>query len=130
MLTHRSLVAACGAAVLGLVLTAPAQGAGPALHTTYLTFSGRFSLPGVSLGAGTYIFERVSPTAGTVVQVLSQDRSQAYYLGFTMRVDRPRDWRADRVVLLDETPPGTPVRVKAWFPVGEPRGYEFVYKKP
>lgn len=128
MFTRRSMLAACGAVVLGLVLTAPVHGGGTSLDTTYLTFSGPVALPGVSLGAGTYIFERVSATTPAVVQVLTQDRSRIHYLGFTMRVSRPAGLRANQVVLLEETPRGTPARVKAWFPIGSLRGYEFAYE--
>lgn len=129
MFTQRAMLAVCGAAVLGIALTAPVKAAGPERHTTYLTFSGPFALPGVSLVAGTYVFERASPTEGTVIQVLSRDRSKIHYLGFTMRAERPHDWPTDRVVQLEETRPGSPVRLKRWFPIGELRGYEFVYRQ-
>ena len=48
-------------------------------RTTYLTFSQPVQLPGVALGAGTYLFELADPDAAPgVVRVLSRDRRIAY----------------------------------------------------
>ena len=86
-------------------------------------------LPGVTLPAGTYIFEVVNPNGGSdVVIVRSRDRSKVYLMQFTRAVYRPqsRQPEGDRL-RFGETPAGTPPPVKAWFPEGETRGREFIY---
>ena len=65
-----------GLALVGLVAAAPGDAGVDSNRTTQLTFSKPFSLPGVTLGAGTYIFERAAPqSAIEVVRVSSQCRS-------------------------------------------------------
>jgi hypothetical protein len=130
MLTRRSVRTVCGIVMLGVVMTTSAQGWLNESRTTYLTFSGPVGLPGVSLGAGTYIFERVSATTPDVIRVLSRDRSKLYYMAFTRSTERPAGLGADRHIVLDEVPRGTPVRIKAWFPVGERTGHAFIYPSP
>ena len=62
MTSRKSVLAVFGVLTMGLVLTVPMHGAEVALRTNYLTFSGPVALPGVTLQAGTYIFERVVET--------------------------------------------------------------------
>ena len=43
-------------------------------HPTYMTFSRPVSLPGVTLGSGTYIFEFANPRSGSdVLRVVSRE---------------------------------------------------------
>ena len=51
----------------------------------FLTFSGPFTVPGVTLSQGTYVFR--SPSPG-VLQVLSADRRATYAMAFTTPVER------------------------------------------
>lgn len=126
MFNRKSLAAACGAAILGLVMAASSNASTNA-KTTYLTFSGRVALPGVTLGAGTYTFELVDSTSRNIVLVRSRDTSRVQWMGFTMRTRRPAGVRADRLATLGEAPRGTPPPVTAWYPLGESTGYQFIY---
>ena len=112
--------------VAGL-LSAAAVARGSVPYTNYLTFSARFALPGMSLPAGTYIFDVVSPGSYDVVRVTSRDGAHVYTMAFTKRVERPRGLRADRQILFSEGRPGETPAVKAWFPIGESIGHEFLY---
>ena len=126
MLKSRFVLVSCVAAALGLA-TAASVARANAPHTMYLTFSAPFALPGVALPAGTYIFEVVAPGSTDVVQVRSRDRAQVYLTAFTRRVNRPAGLRADRQVVFNEVPSGTTPPIKAWFPIGEDVGHEFLY---
>ncbi len=61
MMSRKSIVTACAAVLMGLVIAGSTQAWGDATRKTYLTFSGPVSLTGVTLAAGTYTFERPSP---------------------------------------------------------------------
>ena len=117
-----------GALVLGLSLTAPMHGAeSSALHTNRLTFDGPVRLPGVTLGAGTYLFERVEPTNADVIVVRSGDRGRVYFMAATRRTERPAGLAADRVVTFGEARRGEVPPITAWYPDGERKGHAFVY---
>ena len=60
-MTTRRLVGALSVTILTLALEQHASALNPAKSTTYLTFSQAVGLPGVSLQAGTYVFERAEP---------------------------------------------------------------------
>ena len=124
-----SLVACCGA--LGMLAFSGSAGAqiGPFDQTSYMTFSQKVQLPGVTLPAGTYIF-RLPDRNGArhVIQILSRDRSVVY----AMLPTRPT-YRAqaenDPSVLFHKSPSGTPQPIRAWFYAGEKFGLEFAYPK-
>jgi hypothetical protein len=115
------------ALVLAGLLAAASAARGDAVHTNYLTFSAPFALPGVSLPAGTYAFQVVAPGAHDVVRVSSRDGSRVYFMAFTTPVNRPGGLRADRQIVFNEVQAGVTPPVKAWFPIGERVGHEFVY---
>lgn len=123
----KSRFAISSAVVLAGLLSAASLARADAAHTNYLTFSAPFALPGIALPAGTYMFEVVAPGANDVVRVRSRDGSRVYLLAFTTSVDRPRGLRADRQIVFDEVPAGVTPPVKAWFPIGETVGHEFIY---
>src|ERR1044071_4045454 len=59
---------------------------------THVTFNRTVALPGVTLEAGSYIFELAEPIgASDLVRVSSRDRRVLYLTAFTRIVDRPRD---------------------------------------
>ena len=88
-ITRRGTLAVLGLALVGLVAAAPGQAGVDSNRTTQLTFSKPFSLPGVTLGAGTYIFERAAPqSAIEVVRVSSRDRRFVYYMGLDRKSTR------------------------------------------
>jgi hypothetical protein len=126
----RRKVSVAGAAVLLVAMlgigAASAWTAGPRIM--YVTFSGPVLLPGVTLPAGTYIFERADPLNHIdLVRVLARDRSKVYLLGFTTQVPRPEGLPRDRVILFHEARTGAAPRIDAWFPQDEPVGHRFVY---
>lgn len=97
-------------------------------RTTYLTFSRSVRLPGVTLDAGTYVFELADPyNAAGVVRVLSGDRRKSYFMGFTNATERPRGLRLDASVSLGEPAGGVAPPITAWYPIGERTGRQFIY---
>ena len=116
-----------GLALVGLVAAAPGGADVGTERTTQLTFSKPFSLPGVTLTAGTYIFERAAPlSAIEVVRVSSRDRRFVYYMGFTELVEKPRG--VNSPITFGEAPQGAPVPVRDWYPAGTSTGHRFIYR--
>ena len=125
-ITRRGTLAVLGLALVGLVAAAPGDASVDTNRTTELTFSRPFSLPGVTLGAGTYIFERASESAIEVVRVSSRDRRSVYYTGFTELVQKPRGIASP--VTFGEAPAGSASPVRAWYPTGTNTGHRFLYR--
>jgi hypothetical protein len=120
------VLTACGAVVLGLVMTASGH-ALTASRTTALSFSGPVSLPGMTLPAGTYVFGRALPDNVHLVRISSADQRTVYLTTFTQLIDRPASLPANRHVMLGEAAAGHAPPIKAWFPIGERQGHEFIY---
>ena len=129
MMTRKSVVTACSGVALALLMTAGSS-AWTRSKMTSLSFTGPVSLPGVTLAAGTYVFERALPDGDIhLVRISSADQRTVYLTTFTNLVDRPAGVPADRLVILGEPKAGTAPPVKAWFPMGERQGHEFIYNK-
>ena len=95
--------------------------------TNTLTFSKPVSLPGVTLAAGTYVFEAgPGGTNPNIVRVLSPNRQKLFYLGFTAPIVRPRDAGPD-LLTFGEAANGAPAPILAWYPIGSNSGHEFMY---
>jgi hypothetical protein len=126
MRSVKAIVVLC-AVLLGVA----AAGAGTlSNHRNVLSFSGPVALPGVSLAAGSYIFEILDPDASTdVVVVRNRDHTQVFYMGLTRRIDRPASLARGRLVTFGEAASGNPAPISAWYPLGESRGYEFLYAR-
>jgi hypothetical protein len=90
----------------------------------FLTFSGPFSIPGVTLAEGTYLFRR--PTHG-VLQVLSSDRRHVYTQAFTVPMSRAKATDEVEVTFAEPSVTGAPQRVRAWYAPGETVGQELLY---
>jgi hypothetical protein len=120
-----------GAVIVGLLATVSVHGGGSAAaRTTYLTFNVPVALPGVALAPGTYIFELAAPGERLdLVHVLSRDRSQVYYAGFTELVGRSAGLRTDRPISFGESRMGAPRPITVWYPLNESTGHRFVYPK-
>jgi hypothetical protein len=95
---------------------------------TILTFSGPVSLPGLTLNAGTYVFELADPNGNDdAVVVMNEDRNHVYYLGMTKPVRRPANLRRDQAVTFGVAERGTPVPIAAWYPLSDLWGHQFIY---
>jgi hypothetical protein len=127
MLTRRVATTMFGALALGLFLAAPTHGSANALHTNMLTFGAPVRLPGVTLAAGSYIFERVVATNRDIVVVRSGDRTSVYFMGTTQPIERPDGLDRNRAVTFGESRPGSTPPITAWYPVGERMGHAFIY---
>jgi hypothetical protein len=128
MTNRRFTVIAWGAAFLGLWLATTADARIQSPRVNHLTFSGPVGLPGVTLAAGTYVFELTDPSA-RIVRVLSRDGSHLYFTGFTLDTRRPAGMSRDRSVALGEARPGVAPRITAWYPISESSGHQFIYAK-
>ncbi len=124
-----AMTAAFGVA-LGLVLVSSVGAANNAeRRTTYLTFSQPIGLPGVTLPAGTYVFEIADPMMSwDVIRVTNRQRNQVYFTAFTDRIERPRGDRGETGVVFAEREEGRVRRIAAWYPNGESTGHEFIYR--
>jgi hypothetical protein len=127
MTNRRNAAVLIGASVLGLALTVPVLGSSVPVDTTRLTFNGPVRLPGVTLIAGTYLFERVEMTNPDVIVVRNGDRTKVYYMGSTHRAERPAGLAAGRFVTIAEGPRGAVPAIEAWYPEGAGYGHAFVY---
>jgi hypothetical protein len=116
----------CALVVFGAVTTPPAA-ATPLDKRTVFSISAPFSLPGVTLPAGCYMFRLVGDTRGRdVVQVLSGDGTTVYAMFVALRT--PRGEPVDTAsVLFMETASGVPIAVRSWWYPAESYGYEFLY---
>jgi hypothetical protein len=126
MCNRKSLLAVVGAVVIGVGAAASAH-AWPD-HTNYVTFSGPFALPGVTLTAGTYMFRTPSDSDANIVQVMNRAGTKAYYMGLTTPVLRPSSQTA-LMVVVGEAPSGQAPPIRAWFPAGEREGHSFIYQR-
>ena len=128
MFPRKPLVTAL-AVVIVVLATAVSIGAGVSTNDRmYVTFNQPVSLPGVSLGSGTYIFERLDSTEHSVVRVLSRDRKISHYMGFTATVPRPAGLKHDQVISFAEAAPNAPQPISIWWPENS-TGQQFIYPK-
>ena len=121
----------CVVAVAAIVTASASLSANtaPLTMANHLTFSHAVMLPGVTLTAGTYVFE--SGPGGTnphIVRVMSQNRQRLYYLGFTFPVIRPAG-DAPSVLTFGEAASGAAPPILAWYPVGSNHGHGFPYRQ-
>jgi hypothetical protein len=128
MFTRKVALIAFAAAVGAVVMASSSPAAsqsGPLTTTHNLTFSRTVALPGVTLPAGTYVFERDSNANG-IVRVMTPNYQRMLYVGFTARVLRPRGFQS--AVSFGEAKAGEPIPIVAWYPVGSSEGHKFLYR--
>ena len=91
----------------------------------FLTFSGPFQIPEVTLPAGTYVFTVVAPS---IIRVSSPDRLRQYAMFFTAPIVQaePDD---QYEMVMTRTDPTAPVRIAKWFLPNKTAGFEFLYPK-
>src|SRR3989442_2686785 len=122
-----SRVLCCALAFAAIV--APGARADEHDKLTYFTFSGAVQIPGHTLAAGTYMFKLAdSPSNRHIVQVFNKDGSKLYATILAIP-DQRLDPSDKPVVMVKETPAGSPSAVRAWFYPGNTIGDEFVYPK-
>ena len=109
-----------------IVLSTVSQASPPLKETNNLTFGSPVALPGVTLPAGTYVFERDSVDNSRIVRVKSPNYQKLLFVGFTMPVTRPRALKSP--VSFGEAAAGEPIPIVAWYPVGSNRGHQFLYR--
>jgi hypothetical protein len=121
-------LAAVALVAMGTLTLAGSLNATTIAHTNYVTVSAPIARPGVSVPAGTYIFEVPLDRASLdVVRVMSRDGRRVYLTAFTQTVNRPAGQAGRSALVFGEAASGTPTPVKIWFPVGERIGHAFIY---
>jgi hypothetical protein len=95
---------------------------------TSMTFSNTVEMPGVTLPAGTYIFQLADTPTRNVVQVMSQDQKKVLGQWTFVQSRRPKA-TGDTVVMFKENREGTTPAVQYWYYPGESIGKEFIYPK-
>lgn len=114
------------AVVAAAVVSTTSQASPPLIETNNLTFGSPVALPGVTLPAGTYVFERDINDNARIVRVKSTNYQRLLFVGFTMPVTRPRGLEIP--VSFGEAAAGEPIPIIAWYPVGSNRGHQFLYR--
>jgi hypothetical protein len=121
-------MAALGVA-LGIVLVSSVGAASEDKRTTYLTFSQPVGLPGVTLPAGTYLFEVADPlVSADIIRVSNRKRTMVYFTAWTDRVERRAGERGEMGITFTPAQPESVRRIAAWYPRGESSGHEFIYR--
>jgi hypothetical protein len=127
----RPMKLVCGAAVLAMC----SLGLAPSAHAdewnkkTYLTFSGPVEIPGVTLAAGTYLFQLADPDASRHV-VMVRDKAGTKVYSMFMTIPDQRSQAPQRnVIMFAERAASAPQAIKSWFYPGNSIGEEFVYPK-
>ena len=116
-------------AVLATVVGVAAQAGAVVQITTRavnnLTFSHAFTLPGVTMPAGTYVFESgPNDMNQNIVRVSSKNRQTVFYTGFTAALVRPT---GHSLVTFGEAVTGAPIPMLAWYPMGTNQAHGFQY---
>lgn len=129
MFSRKSLVTALALVVLGLGTTVSIGASPKAKHTMYVTFNRPVSLPGVTLGSGTYIFEAPgSEYDHDLVRVLSRDRSRVFLTTFTRPVERPAGMKRDQLMSFGEPSRDGALPIAVWWP-HDSVGRQFIYPR-
>src|SRR5262245_53903023 len=95
----RRTAAGCGV-ITGLLIGVATLGAWSGQKaTTHLTFNTPIGLPGVALGAGTYVFQIETPNTNLdAVRVTDESGKRTYFMGYTVEVVRPKELPDDRQI--------------------------------
>jgi len=126
MLKRNTIRISIFAVIAAVVVSTASQASPPLSVTNNLTFGSAVALPGITLPAGTYVFERDVNVNSPIVRVKSPNLQRLMFLGFTTPVTRPRGFKAP--VSFGEAEAGDPIPIVAWYPVGSDRGYQFQYR--
>jgi hypothetical protein len=128
MLARKIVHTLCGVVLLGVLATSSTGAIPNARRTTYFTFKAEVGLPGITLPAGSYVFEVMNPdTSADLVRVMNRERTRTYALRFTRTVHRSQWEDLKSTIMLGEAPAGQPQPIKTWFPKHEPAGRYLIY---
>ena len=125
MTNRRMLIGTVVAA--GLIATVVSVQATTSDRRTVMTFNGPVALPGVTLAAGSYTFELITPISNEAVRVSNKQGS--VFMSFTERVARPAGLPSDATVRFGEAAPGMVPPIMEWYPTGEAVGHRFIYAR-
>ena len=116
----------CVLAALSVVATT--LSATPLNRMTYFAFNKPVRVTGVLLPPGDYVFEIMNPTtASNVIRIADRKKVKTYVMALTRPVVRPSAKRLDPVIVFgEEASATTPHTIRAWYPAGVTRGYEFL----
>jgi ABC-type Fe3+ transport system permease subunit len=127
MCTRKLVVSVLAVVAVASVGVASSHARSSFHRTNYLTFSGPVSLPGVTLGAGTYAFVAGPLDSDpSLVRVLTRDGQQVLYQGFTTPVTRPAG-RGVPAIVFGEAPANAPMPIRVWYPTLSSIGHQFRY---
>ena len=120
------------AATLIAIATATGAFAQSTEHkTSILTFSAPVQVPGTTLQAGTYVFERANPASDTVWRIMDANRhhviAQMFFRPSHRTWEQAASGSEKPLVQFHETPAGTPPALKVVFYPGDTWGNQFVY---
>ena len=123
-----SRIALAAIVILGFVL-APASRASVVVEKADFTFAEPVRVPGHVLPPGTYLF-KLEENEGNlnIVEIRNQTATKlfgVFLVGPLFRTKAP----TTPVILFDESRPGRPKPIKAWFYPGDNYGKAFVYSK-
>jgi hypothetical protein len=90
----------------------------------FMTFTAPITLPGVSLGAGTYLFRL---DQSKTIQVMKADRTVAYVWLQTVPTTRSRATDTYAVWFGEASAERAPRPIVAWFLPNQRDGYGFIY---
>ena len=111
----KTTMAAAACATLALTAASAAAQSMPSDKTTFVTFSGPVSIPGMTLPAGTYTFRIMdSLTDRHIVQIF--DKSQMKLMTTLLAVPAQRNEpTGDAIITFKETPSDRPPAVHYWY---------------
>ena len=120
------------AATLIAIATATGAFAQSTEHkTSILTFSVPVQVPGATLQAGTYVFERANPASDTVWRIMDTNRhhviAQMFYRNTRRTWEQAASGNGKPLIQLYETTAGSTPALKVVYYPGDTWGNEFVY---
>jgi hypothetical protein len=129
MRATRILITMCCALAIAMIVMVTGARADEYTKQTFLTYSARVQVPGMTLPAGTYMFKLANPESGRrAIQIWDEKGTKLFTMLLTIPDQQPEP-KDDPVVLFSERPSGAAPAVKSWFYPAERTGYEFIYPK-
>jgi hypothetical protein len=114
--------------MLALAFMLPVVHADEANQAVKVTFSQPVQVPGRTLPAGTYWFERSGSNDSALVRVSSADH--AFIATFFTITRERRDITSRTAFVLADQGSGKAQAIVAWFYPGDALGHQFLYAKP